>query len=188
MESGYGMEYMSGMGGMGMSGMAAKKADPELDRHRIRLKWRLVSVEKGLTGLSQVATADPEKGQVSQVVEAFTKVMAATDPPEQEATPGATLRVEPFTVETLKEQLRAAVAPLEALTQALAPPPAAEPAVSDEPVPDTPVAVPAVPDAVAPAEPAPAPSEPAPTPTAPPPSEPAPAPSTPAAPEPPANP
>jgi hypothetical protein len=166
MDMGMGMESemmgMYGMGGSGMPGLAAKK-DPELDRHRRRVKSRLLSVQKGLSGLEQLATADPDKTKVAEVVAKVDDVMTATDPTEEEPT-----------LEALKEQLRTAVAPLEALTRALTPPPSEAPAVSDEPVPDTPVAAPTVPETVAPAvpEPAPAPTEPAPAPSAP--AEPAP--------------
>ena len=97
-------QLMAGMGG-GSIGSVPK--DPELDMARRRLKYKLVSVQRGLSTLAEV---DSENAEIKQVVDLVNLIMEATDTPEDEPT-----------LEKLESQLKKNLRTLELLTASVVP-------------------------------------------------------------------
>ncbi|MFV1967011.1 MAG: hypothetical protein ACC628_16415, partial [Pirellulaceae bacterium] len=107
----------------GYPGMDVPK-DPRLDEARRRLKYQLVCVQRGLKGMTDLATGQPQAAEVQKIAGLFGKVMEATDPPAEKPT-----------LEALAKAVRSASRELEAVTGVLGP---REP---EEEIDDSPVAI-----------------------------------------------
>ena len=198
------MPGAEGMPGGVMPGAVVK--DPRLETPRRRFKHQLVSVQTGLKGLAQLATAEPAKSRVAAIVAQVDAVLKATDvmPPDPtKRRPSYGKKTDPkkskeqvievTNVRGLVLSVTEAIRQLEEMTQSLLPAEPAATPVSEEPVadvpPPAPAAAPAAPSAPAPGSSPPATKQGAARPTAPAPKSPGtPGPAAPAAPAAPAKP
>jgi hypothetical protein len=149
----------SGMMGQGMGGFGGELAkDPRLDIARRRLKYQLVCVDDGLTGVVKVKTSDADSVERKKILDRFAAILKATDLVDLEE--GQTK-----SLDTLAKRVRHAMSELEAITGGPPVDPEAEveePAISAEPTIESGPA--AIPSAEPTVEDGPS-SEPAPTPS-----------------------
>ncbi len=104
---GYGMG--GEMGGFGMPGSTQAVQDPRIDLARRRLKYQLVSVNRGLRGVSKVTVPNDQNLQRRKILDRFAAIMAATDLVNLEVD-------QPKSLDTLAKRVRSAMTDLEAIT------------------------------------------------------------------------
>jgi hypothetical protein len=117
------------MGGFGGESSDTTK-DPRVDLARRRLKYQLICVDVGLSGVGKIDTkSSDEATKREKILERFAAIMKATDLVDLEAD-------QPKSLDTLAKQVRSAMNELEAITGGPPPEPEAEieePEISAEP-------------------------------------------------------